>query len=143
VLQVILAQGLEMLEIMKSYCARTSIMDEFGNALPCPIRVKPMAELKPLKQPSHRSFPRTGQEISATQREEERTTDLRPSNGTTLIVCEKGSKPKETSSLLVKSLHSKLSPPTVVVDFLGKERQKVNDKENIKLVVKGSVFATA
>lgn len=132
--EVYFQQGLEMLNIIKSYPPRTSILDEFPL---CNLPMKNVPELKPQQHWSPQSFPRVGEQIVKIRRDE-------PDAGspnftpTALKVCDNGAK-----ITLAKPVAVKASPATAGQDLsLDKERRRV-DKENIKVAGKEGIVTAA
>lgn len=136
--EVFFQQGLEMLNIVKSYPARTSILDEFPL---CHMPTKAMVDVKPQQQWSPQSFPKIGEQIAKGRSEEP---DLKSPRFTTaaLKVCDNGAKSKETTHP-VKPVAGKVSPAVLGQDSsLDKDRRRV-DKENIKFAGKEGVLSAA
>ncbi|KAI5068072.1 hypothetical protein GOP47_0016417 [Adiantum capillus-veneris] len=133
--EVFFQQGLEMLNIIKSYPLRTSILDEFPL---CNMPIKAVPELKPQQQWSPQSFPKIGEQVVKVRNEESDVKSPRPVS-TTLKVCDNGAK----TTHLAKPVTGKGSPATVGQEpNMDKERRRV-DKENIKFAGKDGSLVMA
>eukprot|EP00250_Pteridium_aquilinum_P022643 c2549_g2_i1 orf=862-2886(-) len=133
--EVFFQQGLEMLNIIKSYPARSSILDEFPL---CNMPIKAVPELKPQQQWSPQSFPKIGEQIVKMRSDEPDVKSPKPTS-TALKVCDNGAKMTQ----LAKPVAAKVSPTVVGQEpILEKERRTV-DKENIKFAAKDGAVAAA
>lgn len=132
--EVYFQQGLEMLNIIKSYPARTSILDEFPL---CNMPIKTVPDLKPQQHWSPQSFPKIGEQIVKLRSEEPDVKSPKLAS-TALKVCDNGAK-----ITLAKPVVAKVSPAIVGQEqILDKERRRV-DKENIKVAGKEGAIAAA
>ncbi|MCO5601666.1 hypothetical protein L7F22_055789 [Adiantum nelumboides] len=133
--EVFFQQGLEMLNIIKSYPLRTSILDEFPS---CNMPIKAVPDLETQQQWSSQSFPKIGEQVAKVRYEESDVKSPRPMS-TTLKVCDNGAKVTHPA----KPMAIKGPPATVGQDpNTDKERRRV-DKENIKIAGKDGSLVTA
>lgn len=126
--EVFFQQGLEMLNIIKSYPLRTSILDEFPL---CNMTLKVVPDLKAQQQWSPQSFPKIGEQVVKV-RNEDSSPRLTP---TALKVCDNGAKGTHLAKPMVSKVVPAQDPNT------DKERRRL-DKENIKLAGKDGALLT-
>ena len=122
-----------MLNIIKSYPTKTSILDEFGSSSNQHMLEKSVFESRSQKQKlSHESFLNIGEQIIKAQSGD--STGFKALNPTNKG-CDNASKSKESSIYIARPLVAKTSS-------LDKERRRV-DKENIKFIAKEMILVAS
>ena len=131
-----------MLNIIKSYPTKTSILDEFGSSSNQHMLEKSVFESRSQKQKlSHESFLNIGEQIIKAQSGD--STGFKALNPTNKG-CDNASKSKESSIYIARPLVAKTSHiitrnPNSSLD---KERRRV-DKENIKFIAKEMILVAS